>query len=119
MAKFLTTVAWSETPHLDEAAKRGLLASYLPHERDARTKGVPSLGAGAIYPVPEEDILVEPFEFPAWYRHAFALDVGWNRTAALWGAYCPEDDTLYAYAEYYRGHAEPAVHAAGIRARGE
>jgi hypothetical protein len=94
-------------------------ASYLPHERDARTKGVPSLGAGAIYPVAEEDILVEPFEFPAWYRHAFALDVGWNRTAALWGAYSPEDDMLYVYAEYYRGHAEPAVHAAGIRARGE
>ena len=95
------------------------MSAYLPHERDARTKGVPSLGAGAIYPVPEDDILVDPFEFPAWYRHSYALDVGWNRTAALWQAYSPEDDTSYLYAEYYRGQAEPAVHAAAIRARGE
>ena len=119
MAKFVTFASWDDSPHLDAGAKQGLLSAYLPHERDARTKGVPSLGAGAIYPVPEDDILVDPFEFPAWYRHSYALDVGWNRTAALWQAYSPEDDTSYLYAEYYRGQAEPAVHAAAIRARGE
>ena len=119
MTKFLTFASWEESPHLDERSRAGLLSSYLPHERDARTKGIPSLGAGAIYPVPEEDVLCEPFEFPAWYQHVYALDVGWNRTAALWGAYSVEDDTLYLYAEYYRGQAEPAVHAAAIKARGE
>lgn len=115
----MTFIAWSEVAHLSEEDKAQLEKAYLPHERAARTKGVPSLGAGAIYPVPEEDIVCEPFEFPAWYRHAYALDVGWNRTAALWGAHSPEDDVLYLYAEYYRGQAEPAIHAAAIRARGE
>ena len=119
MSKFLTVVSWSEVPHLDNAAKAGLLSSFLPHERDARTKGIPSIGAGAIYPVPEEDVACDPFEFPAWYRHFFAMDVGWNRTAALWGAYDPDTDVVYIYAEYYRGQAEPSVHAAAIRARGE
>ncbi len=119
VAKFLTFASWDDSPHLDPAAKRGLLSAYLPHERDARTKGVPSLGAGAIYPVPEDDILCDPFEFPAYYRHSYALDVGWNRTAALWGALDPETDVEYLYAEYYRGQAEPAIHAAAIRARGE
>jgi hypothetical protein len=117
--KFVTFCAWDDVPHLSAEAKHGLLSAYMPHERDARTKGVPSLGAGAIYPVPEDDILCDPFEFPAWYRHSYALDVGWNRTAALWGAYSIEDDVLYLYAEYYRGQAEPAVHAAAIKARGE
>jgi hypothetical protein len=119
IAKYITFASWEDSPHLDAEAKRGLLSSYLPHERDARTKGIPSLGAGAIYPVPEEDVLCDPFEFPAYFRHAYALDVGWNRTAALWGALDPEDDVLYLYAEYYRGQAEPAVHAAAIKARGE
>lgn len=116
--KYVVFASWADAPHLDENAKAGLLSSYLPHERDARTKGIPSLGAGAIYPIPEEDIVCDPFEPPAWYRHAYALDVGWNRTAALWGALNPDDDVLYLYAEYYRGQAEPAVHAAAVRARG-
>lgn len=47
------------------------------------------------------------------------MDVGWNRTAALWGAYDRETSTLYIYDEYYRGQAEPSVHAAGISQRGK
>ena len=119
MAKHLTTVAWDETPHLDEAAKRGLISAYMPHELTARVRGVPGLGAGAIYPVPEEQIVCDPFQFPAWFRQVYALDVGWNRTACLWGAHDPDTDVLYLYDEYYRGMAEPAIHAAAIRARGD
>lgn len=119
MSKYVVFAGWADVPHLSEEAKAGLLSAYQPHERDARTKGIPSLGAGAIYPVPEEDIVCDPIEFPAWFEHCYALDVGWNRTAALWGARDPETDIVYLYAEYYRGQAEPAVHAAAIRARGE
>jgi Terminase RNaseH-like domain len=61
----------------------------------------------------------EPFEIPAWYRRVYALDVGWNRTACLWGALDPESDTLFLYSEYYRGQAEPAVHAQAILSRGQ
>lgn len=119
MSRFLVTASWADVPHLDDAAKAGLLSSYMPHERQSRTEGIPNLGAGAIYPVPAEEILVDPFETPAFYRHVYALDVGWNRTAALWGALDPDSDTLYLTAEYYRAQAEPAVHAAAVRARGE
>ena len=119
MGKFAVFAGWDDVPHLSAETKAGLLSAYLPHEREARTKGVPALGSGAIYPVPEDDIICDPFEFPAWYQHVYAMDVGWNRTAALWGARDPEDDVVYLYAEYYRGQAEPAVHAAAVRARGE
>lgn len=119
MTKYVVQSSWAETPHLDEAAKAGLLSSYLPHELDARTKGLPSIGAGAIYPVPESEVICKPFEIPGWYRHVYALDVGWNRTAAIFGAHDPEDDVLYLYSEYYRAQAEPAVHAEAIKARGK
>ncbi len=46
------------------------------------------------------------------------MDVG-IRTAALWGARDLETDTLYLYAEYYRESAEPSIHAAAIKAKGE
>lgn len=118
-ARYSIMAEWGDVPHLDAAAKAGLIEAYSPHERDARSKGIPQLGSGAIYPVPEEDILCRPFEIPAWYRLAFALDVGWNRTAALWGALNPETDVAYLFHEYYRGQAEPAVHAQAIKAPGQ
>jgi hypothetical protein len=52
---------WDEVPHLSQEAKDGLWRSIPPFQRDARSKGVPSLGAGAIYPVPEADITVSDF----------------------------------------------------------
>ncbi len=115
---YVTMVEWADVPHLSEQAKAELLQSIPPHLRGARTRGVPALGSGAIFPLDEADIICEPFEFPAWYRHVYALDVGWNRTAAIWAAIDPEDDVAYCYSEMYRGQAEPAIHAQAILARG-
>ena len=110
---------WNDVPHLSEQAKAELLKSIPEYQRDARTKGIPYLGAGAIYQVPEADITVPDFEIPKHWPRAYALDVCWNRTAALWGARDLETDTVYLYSEYYRAHAEPVVHAEGIKARGD
>ncbi len=118
MSRYVVMIDWSAAPHLSEEAKAEMAEAYPVHERDARIKGIPSLGAGAIYPVAEEEIVIDPIEFPAWYKRAYALDVGWNRTAALWGALDPETDVLYLYSEHYRGQAEPAIHADAIRSRG-
>ena len=104
---------------MDEKTKAELRAATPPHLRDARTKGEPSLGAGAIYPVELSEILVDPFQIPAFWPRCYALDVGWNRTAALWGALDRQTDCWYLYTEHYRGMAEPSIHATAIKARGE
>jgi hypothetical protein len=117
-SKYLVQASWQDVPHLSEQTKRELLASTLPHLRDARSKGIPSLGSGAIYPVPESEFVVAPFAVPVYWPRAYGLDVGWNRTAALWGAIDRNTDTLYVYTEHYRGQAEPSIHAAAIKARG-
>lgn len=118
-SKYLVTAGWDEAPHLDEKTKRELLDATPPYLRDARSKGIPSLGSGAIYPIPESDIVVPFFPIPDWWPRAYALDVGWNRTAALWGAWDPTTQICYLYAEHYRGLAEPAVHAEAIKTRGD
>jgi hypothetical protein len=118
MSRYCVQATWDDVPHLTDAQKEGLFASIPPYQRDARSKGVPQLGAGAIYPVPESDIVCQAFAIPKFWPRCFALDVGWNRTAALWGAWDRETDVVYFYSEYYRGQAEPAVHAQAIRSRG-
>lgn len=115
----MTQAGWNDVPHLDETTKRELLDATPPFLRDARSKGTPSLGAGAIYPIEMSEIEVRPFAIPRHWKKAYALDVGWNRTACLWGAQDPSDSTIYLYAEHYRGQAEPVIHAAAIKARGE
>lgn len=117
-SKYLVTAGWDDVPHLDEKTKAELLEATPPHLRKARSQGIPSLGAGAIYPVDPDEIKVRPFPIPDYWPRAFALDVGWKRTAAMWGARDPSDGVTYLYAEHYMGQAVPAIHAEAIKARG-
>lgn len=118
MSRHVVMATWDDVPHLTEAQKADLLGSIPAYQRDARSKGIPQLGSGAIYPVGESEFLVDPFELPVHWKHSYGMDVGWNRTAAIWSAHDTQDDVLYLYSEHYRGQAEPAVHAQAIRARG-
>jgi len=117
--KFVIQADWGDCGHLTDEQKDQLWSSIPAYQRDARTKGVPALGSGAIYPVPESEITIRPFELPPHWPRVYALDVGWNQTAALWAAWDRDEDILYFYSEYYKGQAEPAIHAAAVRARGD
>lgn len=119
MAKFVVNLTWEDAVHLSKEDKDQLLASYSPHERDARSRGIPQLGAGAIYPVLEEDVICDPFKIPDHWPRSYGMDVGWKKTACVWGAYDRASDTWYVYSEYYKGYAEPSIHADGIKARGK
>ncbi len=116
--KVVVTATWDDVPHLSALQKEEILAGIPPFLRDARSKGIPQLGAGLVYPMPESAFVVEPFEIPKFWRRSYGLDVGWNRTAAIWGADDPETDTEYWYSEHYMAEAEPAVHVSAIQARG-
>ena len=119
MSKLVVSATWDDVPHLSTEQKEALWSSIPPYQRDARSKGIPQLGSGAIFPVPESDIIVEPFEIPPYWPRAYGLDVGWNRTAAVWGALDREVDCFYLFSEHYRGQAEPSVHASAIHSRGK
>jgi len=117
-SKFVVMATWDDAPHLTKETKEELWASIPPFQRDARSKGVPQLGSGAIYPVPESDFVVPDFQIPEHFAKAYGLDVGWNKTAAPWGALDRESDILYLYSEHYRGQAEPSIHAEAVKSRG-
>jgi phage terminase large subunit-like protein len=117
--KYVVMASWDDVPHLNADAKRELLASIPPYQRDARSRGIPQLGAGVIYPIPESEYLVDPFTIPATWKRAYGMDVGWNRTAGLWGAEDPNTGIWYLYSEHYKGEAEPSIHAQSIHSRGK
>lgn len=118
-SKYRVDCGWDAAPHIPEAEKARIYAETPPYLRDARTKGIPSMGAGAIYPVEEDVFLVDPFAIPAYWPKVYGLDVGWNRTAAIWAAHDRDTQTVYLYSEHYRGQAEASIHATAINARGD
>ena len=117
-SKSFVQATWDDVPHLDAVAKQALLASIPPYQRDARSKGVPQLGAGAIYPVPESDLLVADFAIPEHWPRAFGLDVGWRKTAAIWAARNNETGEIFLYSEHYAGQQQASLHAEAIKSRG-
>lgn len=121
MSLFICTADWdNNAPHLSETAKKDLWESIPAYQKDARSKGIPQLGAGVIYPVPEDDLLVDAFAIPKHWPRGYGLDVGWNRTAAIWRCYDPDAEPRihYLYDEHYMGEANPIIHGAAIRRRG-
>lgn len=116
--KMFVQAGWDDVPHLDEGQKKRKLATMLPYQIAARTKGEPGLGAGAIYPIPEADITIPARSFPTTWPRGYGMDVGWNRTAAIFATQDVSNGIYYFYDEHYMSVGEPTSHANAIRARG-
>lgn len=117
-SKYWVQSSWHTTPHISEEEKQQLLTAIPPYQRAARTEGIPQLGSGAIYPVAESDVTVPDFILPEYWPKGYGMDVGWQKTAAVFGALDRDSDTVYIYNIHLRGEAEPSVHAAAIQKRG-
>ena len=117
--QYLKNVTWDDAPHLDAETKTQLLAAIPEWQREMRSKGIPVLGEGQVYPVAEEAIKVDPFEIPNHYRICAGIDIGISHpTCVAWCAYDPDRDIIYLYDSYKQAGEIPAVHAAMIRGKG-
>src|SRR6056297_835225 len=112
--------SWEDVPHLSETWKRDKLANTPLYMRDTVSKGIPALGIGAVYPVLEDNFVIDPLdELPDYWPRAYGFDGGWHNTAAIWGAWDRETDTWYLYDEHKAGELVIPVHAAAIQSRGK
>ena len=118
--QYLKNVTWEDAPHLDKDVRKQLLAAIPEYQRDMRSKGIPVLGEGMVFPIAEEVIQCEPFEIPAHYKKLAAVDFGITHpTTCVWTAYNPDNDTIYVYDAYKKEGEIPAVHATVIKSRGK
>jgi phage terminase large subunit-like protein len=115
----VTVMTIDEAEHFDAEQRATIIRSYPAHERDARTKGVPTLGSGRIFPVSEESIKCEPFEIPDHFPRLGAMDFGWDHPfAAVELAWDREQDIVYVIKAHRLREATPVVHAGAIRSWG-
>ena len=116
--KYVAKVSWYDVPHLTPEDIEKELARTPENMRAARSQGDPTVGAGRIYPLPLEQITVDDFRLQKYFPKAYGMDVGWNATASVFGAWDRDNDIIYIYSEYKQGKSDPVIHAAGIRSRG-
>ena len=107
-----------EKGHLSEPVMQQILSAYSPHEREMRRYGRPTIGSGLIFPVSEEDLMIDPISIEDHWPRIAAIDFGWDHpTAVVWCAIDNETDTFYVYDCYRASKASPAVHAEMIKQR--
>ncbi|MBT5797474.1 MAG: hypothetical protein HOI09_08835 [Porticoccaceae bacterium] len=104
--------------HLSEDVMKQILSAYAPHEREMRRYGRPSIGSGLIFPVNEEDLMIDPIVIEEHWPRVAAIDFGWDHpTAVVWCAIDQEEDTFYIYDCYRASKASPSVHSSIIKQR--
>lgn len=119
-SRYMVQAGWDDVPHLDAKTKAELLRGTPPYLRDARSKGIPTMGAGMIYPIPWEEVTCDPFQIPDFWPRGYGMDVGWKHpTAAIWLAKDPVTGVLYAYSEYRQRERKPLEHSEAIKLRGK
>jgi phage terminase large subunit-like protein len=80
-------VAWDDLPEYDpwgepfflQKDRDQLLRDYMPHERDARTRGIPVMGMGAVFPLLDWPLYDSPdydFDTMPWLERVISLDLG-------------------------------------------
>lgn len=97
--QYLQTATWDDAPHLSEKVKSELLASFPAHQRDMRTKGIPMMGHGLVFSMPDEEISEEPLEsIPNFWPRIIGIDFGIDHPSALaWVAYDRDNDCIHIY----------------------
>lgn len=112
----VTTMTIHDAEHYTPEQREAIIASYPAHEREARTKGIPSLGSGRIFPVSDERVSVEPFKIPAHWAQLGGLDFGWDHpSAAVRMAWDRDTDTVYVTDCHRQKEQTPQVFALGLK----
>ncbi|WP_042776625.1 terminase large subunit domain-containing protein [Sinorhizobium fredii] len=112
----VTTMTIDDAEHYTAEQRKQIIDSYPAHEREARTKGVPSLGSGRIFPVSEESIRVDPFDIPKHWVQIGGLDFGWDHPFGATGCAWDRDaDVFYVTKVYREREATPIIHSAALK----
>ena len=106
--------------HYSADEKKTIISSYPAHELEARTKGIPVLGSGRIFPVEESLIAIDHREFPPHWPRIGGCDFGWDHPAAFVELVWDRDaDVVYVARTHRVRETTPVLHAAAVRPWGK
>jgi phage terminase large subunit-like protein len=118
--RHVTVMTIDDAEHYSPEDRAAIIASYPPHEREARTKGIPTLGSGRVFPIVEEAIVCDAFDIPPHWPRLGAMDFGWSHFAAFVElAHDRDTDTIYIVKCHRVREQTPILHAAAVKPWGK
>lgn len=116
----ITQMTIDDAAHYSPEQKAAIIASYPEFEREARTKGIPQLGSGRVFPLNEEQIACASFAIPSHWPRINGIDFGWDHpSAGVQLAWDRDTDTLYVIAAHRARQQTPALFSAATKPWGE
>lgn len=118
--RHVTNMTIDDAEHYSPEQRAQIIASYQPHEREARAKGVPIMGSGRVFPIAEEEIAIDPIPIPDHWPRIIGLDFGWDHpTAAIEMVWDKDGRRVIVTKAYRKREATPIIHAAALKAWGD
>jgi phage terminase large subunit-like protein len=113
----VVTMTIDDALHIPATERTRIIAGYLPHEREARARGVPMLGSGRIFTVTEASITEPPVEqVPPYWKKLWGIDFGighpFGAVLILWDV---DNDVIHVHHAIRIMDALPIQHAAAMR----
>lgn len=118
MSMWVTVATIYDSPHLTPEKREAMLAKIPANMRKVRAEGMPTYGAGLVWPVVMSDVTIPRFSLPIEFYRSFALDTGWNGNGCVFGAEDRSNGTIYIYDCFQKEHVQPPIVAAAVMNRG-
>jgi phage terminase large subunit-like protein len=116
----ITQMTIDDAAHYSPEQKAAIIASYPEFEREARTKGIPQLGSGRVFPLSEDSIACASFAIPGHWPRINGIDFGWDHpSAGVELAWDRDSDILYVIAAHRARQQTPAMFAAAVKPWGD
>ena len=109
-----------DAQHIKKADRQKVIDGFLPHEREARARGIPLLGSGVIFTQPEVSV-VEPAmsNIPMHWAKLWGIDFGighpFGAALILWDK---DADVIHVHHAFKMPDALPINHAAAMKPLG-
>jgi phage terminase large subunit-like protein len=115
--RVIVQMTMDDAQHINAEAKQKILDGYLAWQREAREKGVPLLGSGRIFIIPEATISEQrPIELPAYWYYGWGVDFGIGHPfAAVLQAWDKDADIIHILHTIRMEGKGPLEHAAAMK----
>ncbi|ELI5583694.1 terminase large subunit [Escherichia coli] len=115
---FMQNVQWTDCPMFSPEQVKEMIDALPPWEREMRSKGIPFVGAGAVFEVSDDVIKVDDLDIvplPHW-RCIAGIDFGHveDPTVIVIALYDPDNEKYYIYREFLLNESQEERSASGV-----
>lgn len=115
----VTQMTINDVTHYTDEQRQAIIASYPEFERDARIRGIPSMGSGRVFPISEESIKVDAFRPPPHWPVINGIDFGYDHpSAGVQLAWDRDADIIYVTQCHRARQQLPIMFAAAVKSWG-